>query len=168
MKVEDIRTLYDYNSWANHRTLDACAQLTNDQFTRNLGSSFGSVRDTLVHLCAAESRWLDRWHGRTPGAFPSATDFPDLEAVRNHWSNVGRNLLDYIASLTEDDIQRPYQFTVANQTGTIPLYQSLQHLANHGTYHRGQVTTLLRQLGSTAVATDMIWFYRERAARANA
>ncbi len=51
MNVEDFRFCTTYNSWANHRTLDACAALSEEQFTRDLGSSFRSVRDTLVHIC---------------------------------------------------------------------------------------------------------------------
>ncbi len=168
MNIDDIRQLYDYNSWANHRVLDACAALTNEQFTRALGSSFGSVRDTLIHLCGAEARWLDRWHNRTLGAFPPPADYADLDAVRRRWAEVERNLLDYVASLTQDDLQRLIQLKIGDRSGTMPLYQSLQHLANHGTYHRGQVTTLLRQLGAKPVDTDLIWFYLERAAKANA
>jgi uncharacterized damage-inducible protein DinB len=64
MDLNDVRRLYDYNTWANHRTLESCAALTDEQFTRNLGSSFPSVRDTLVHLFQVEWIWLERWHGR--------------------------------------------------------------------------------------------------------
>jgi uncharacterized damage-inducible protein DinB len=49
-----------------------------------------------------------------------------------------------------------------------PLWQSMQHLVNHGSYHRGQVTTLLRQLGSQPILTDLMHFYRERAVAAKA
>jgi len=56
MNAEDFRLLYDYNSWANHRTLATCSQLTEVQFTRDMGSSFRSVRDTLVHVMLVE--WL--------------------------------------------------------------------------------------------------------------
>jgi uncharacterized damage-inducible protein DinB len=44
-----------------------------------------------------------------------------------------------------------------------PLWQCLQHVANHSTYHRGQITTMLRQLGAKPAGTDLIGFYRERA-----
>ena len=51
MNVEDFRLLYEYNSWANHRTLDACSALTDEQFTRDLGSSFPlRPRHSLAHL----------------------------------------------------------------------------------------------------------------------
>jgi uncharacterized damage-inducible protein DinB len=169
MNVEDFRTLYDFNSWANHRTLDACAALTPEQFTRDLGSSFGSVRDTLVHICGAEWIWLERWHGRAPTGIPTPAGFPDFESVRRRWAEVECNLLDYVASLTQEDVQRVIQFKTLNGTPYAQqLGQCLQHVANHSTYHRGQITTLLRQLGAKPVATDLIGFYRMKAAQPGA
>jgi uncharacterized damage-inducible protein DinB len=165
MNAEDFRPLYDYNSWANRRTLDACAALSSEQFTRDMGSSFRSVRDTLVHLMLVEWLWLERWHGRSPTSFAPAADFPNVDSVRARWAEIARDLLDYIASLTQEEVQRVVQHkTTAGVPQAAPLWQMLQHLLNHGTYHRGQVTTLLRQLGAKANGTDLITFYRERAA----
>jgi uncharacterized damage-inducible protein DinB len=169
MNVEDFRLLYDFNAWANRRSLDACAGATPEQFTRDLGNSFRSLRDTLAHIYGAEWIWLERWHGRVPAALPSPADFPDFESVRRRLTDMDRELVDYIASLTADDVQRVVQFkSTAGVAYSQPLWQCLQHLANHSTYHRGQVTTLLRQLGAKPAATDMIAFYRERAAQAGA
>lgn len=165
MNIEDVRLLYDFNGWANHRTLDACAALAPEQLTRDLGSSFRSVRDTLAHIYGAEWIWMERWHGRVPAGLPSAADFPDLETLRRRFAEMDQNLVDYAASLTADDLQRV--MTVKTSAGTTfsqPLWQMLQHLANHGSYHRGQVATMLRQLGAKPVGTDLIGFYRERAA----
>ena len=106
MNAEDFRLLYDYNSWANHRTLDACAQLTEDLFTRDMGSSFRSVRDTLVHVMLVEWLWLERWHGRSPNSFAPASQFPNLGSVRARWTEIDRDLRDYIASLTPEEVQR--------------------------------------------------------------
>lgn len=169
MNLEDIRNLYDYNSWANHRILDACAALSGEQFTRDLGSSFRSVRDTLTHILGAEWVWLERWHGRLPSGLPPGSEFSDLEALRNRWAGIERDLHDYVASLTAEDLTRNIQVkTFAGQVFSQPHWQMLQHLVNHGTYHRGQVTTLLRQLGAKPVSTDLIGFYRERGASASA
>jgi uncharacterized damage-inducible protein DinB len=169
MNLADVRLLYDFNAWANNRTLDACAALAPDQFTRDLGSSFRSVRDTLAHIYGAEWVWMERWHGRTPAALPSAADFPDLETVRRRFAEIDRDLVDYVASLTADDLNRGVSYkTTAGAPQAQPLWQMLQHLANHGTYHRGQIATMLRQLGTKATGTDLIGFYRERAAQAGA
>src|ERR1700689_3822285 len=81
----------------------------------------------------------------------------------NAWAN-DRNMVDFPASLNADDLHRIVQYkTVAGTAQAQPLWQMLQHVANHSTYHRGQVTTLLRQLGAKATSTDLIAFYRERA-----
>jgi uncharacterized damage-inducible protein DinB len=164
MNVEDFHTLYNYNSWANRRVLEACAPLSAEQFTRNNGSSFPSVRDTLAHICGAEWIWLERWNGGTPTAIPAAADYPDFETLKRRWTEIEENLLAYIASLGPDDVNRVIQFkTLSGTPFSQPLGQCLQHVANHSTYHRGQVTTMLRQLGAKPAPTDLIFFYRERA-----
>jgi uncharacterized damage-inducible protein DinB len=169
MNVEDFRLLYDYNAWANHRAIEACGALTPEQFTRDLGSSFRSVRDTLAHTYGAQWLWLERWHGRSPAGLPSGAEFPDLETLRARFVEVDRNLVDYVASLTADDLHRVVPMkTTAGVAFAQPLWQMLQHVANHSTYHRGQVATLLRQLGAKPISTDLIFFYRERAAQAGA
>ena len=169
MNIDDVRLLYDFNAWANHRTIEACATLAPEQFTRDLASSFRSVRDTLAHIYGAEWIWLERWHGRTPSALRSAADFPDLESVRRRIVEIDRNLVDFAASLNADDLHRVVQFkTLAGAANAQPLWQMLQHVANHSTYHRGQVTTLLRQLGAKAISTDLLAFYRERATQTGA
>jgi len=169
MNLDDIRILFDYNSWANQRTLDSCAPLNQEQFTRDLSSSFRSLRDTLVHIVHAEWIWLERWHGRSPAAPPEGLNFPDLESVRRRFAEIDRGLVDYVASLTPADLQRVLHYkTMAGAPQAQPGWQMLQHLANHGTYHRGQAATMLRQLGAKAQSTDLINFYRERAAQASA
>jgi uncharacterized damage-inducible protein DinB len=169
MNVEDFRLLYDYNAWADHRALEACAALNEEQFTRDLGSSYRSVRDTLVHIMLVEWLWLERWHGRSPTSYAANAEFPNHESVRARWSEIERDLLDYVASLTSEEVQRVvHHKTTAGVLQAQPLWQMLQHLVNHGTYHRGQVATMLRQLGAKPIATDLIFFYRERAAQAKA
>jgi uncharacterized damage-inducible protein DinB len=169
MNVEDFRSLYDYNAWADHRTLDACAGLGPEQFTRDLGSSFRSVRDTLLHIMQVEWLWLERWHGRSPTSLAANGEYSSVESIRGRWLEIERDLLDYIASLTSEEVQRVVQHkTTAGVPQAAPLWQMLQHLVNHGTYHRGQVATMLRQLGAKPIGTDLIYFYRERAAQAKA
>jgi uncharacterized damage-inducible protein DinB len=169
MDVQDFHLLYEYNSWANRRTLDSCSGLNSEQFTRNLSSSFPSVRDTLAHIYGAEWLWLERWYGRVPNALPSAADFPDLSSIRSRWTDLETNLNAFISSLTSSELERIIKYK--NTQGVPfegPLWPMLQHVVNHSSYHRGQVATLLRQLGTKAVSTDLIAFHRERAARVSA
>ena len=165
MTKDDIQLLFQYNRWANNRVFESVSALSIEQFTRDLGSSFKSVRDTFAHLYGAQWIWLERWHGRVPSGFPAPADFPDLETTRRKFTEIDSNLVDYAASLNADDIQRVIEFkSMAGTHFAQPLWQMLQHVANHSTYHRGQIATMLRQLGSKATSTDLIAFYRERGA----
>ena len=165
MTHADLIFLFAYNRWANARTLSAAARLTPDQFTRDLGSSFASVRDTLVHIYGAEWIWLARWKGTSPTTAIVAADIPDVAALAARWRTVEEEQAAFIKDLTDADIERLIEY--ANLKGDRfinPLGPLMQHLVNHSTYHRGQVTTMLRQLGATPVSTDLVTFLRERSA----
>ena len=102
-----------------------------------------------------------------PASLPSADQFPDLASLRGRWTQFESDLLSYVGGLSAADLERSFDYrdTKGNPHSFV-LWQALQHLANHGTYHRGQVITLLRQLGAKPVSTDLIGFFRERAAQA--
>ena len=160
---ELLRALYEYNAWANGRTCESCSALSEEQFTKDLGSSFRSVRDTLAHILGAEWIWLERWQGRAPSSLPPASQFTSIAVLRARWADVGRDLVNFVSGLKAEDLPRPreYRSIIDGKTYSQPLWQTLQHLVNHGTYHRGQIATLLRQLGTKAVSTDLTIFYRE-------
>jgi len=164
MNLEDARNLQDYNSWANARTLNSVAALTPEQFARDLGSSFKSVRDTLVHVMGAEWVWLQRLQGKAPTGLPPAAEFPTLASVSDRWKDVAHAWQNYTDTLSPADLETVirYKNTQGIESAN-PVWQILQHKTNHSTYHRGQITTMLRQLGAEAVSTDLIRFYRERA-----
>ena len=123
------------------------------------------MRDTLVHIFGAEWLWLERWQGRMPTALPWAPNFPDYASVSTRWSEVDRDLLKFATDVTQDEADRSFEVrTTSGGLYTQPLWQMMQHLINHGTYHRGQVATMLRQLDVKPPATDSILFYRERLA----
>jgi uncharacterized damage-inducible protein DinB len=163
MRPEDIRLLYEYNSWANNRILDACTPLSPEGFARGLGSSFSSVRDTLVHIMGVEWLWLERWNGRMPTELLASEKFPDLASIRQRGAEIGSNVLGFTARIEAQDLGRVHNIrTTKGEPYSHPLWQMMQHLVNHGTYHRGQVTTMLRQLRAKPLATDLIAFYRQR------
>jgi len=168
MTPEQLCQLFEYNHWANQRTLDTCAGLSEEHFKRELGSSFSSVRDTLAHICGAEWIWHERLLGRSNGVRPTASMFPDLPSLRARLDEIDNQLVLYVSRSTPADLERSLEYkNLAGKDFSSPIWQILQHLANHGTYHRGQVVTMLRQLGGTAVSTDLIGFYRERASAAH-
>jgi uncharacterized damage-inducible protein DinB len=159
MNLERIRELYDFNAWANHRAADSCSALNTEQFTRPLGSSFSSVRDTLAHILGAEWIWLERWRGHSPKTLLPAADFPDLASVRTRWREVELQQMDFVRGLAEHELERECAYiNLQGKPFAYPLRACLQHVVNHGSYHRGQVATMLRQLGAQPKPTDFLWF----------
>lgn len=165
MNRQDILRLYDYNAWANTRILGAVEPLTPEAFLRDLKNSFPSVRDTLAHILGAEWIWLRRWHGESPVKLLSATDFPSLAALKDRFAAIEAERRAFLEGLTEARLTQPFHYRdTRGNAYTLPLVHSLQHVVNHGTYHRGQITTMLRQLGAQPVSTDMSRFFLDQAA----
>jgi uncharacterized damage-inducible protein DinB len=168
MNLEQLRTLVDYHYWARDRLLDAVERLSSEQFTKDLGNSFPSIRDTVVHLYAADWIWCTRWEGESPQSMPAPAGFPDVAAVRRAWTEHEPRVRAVLERLGEKGIGRTIEYrTTDGRPQSQIFWQMLQHVVNHGSYHRGQVTTMLRQLGQNPPkSVDMITFYRERAAAA--
>src|SRR5687767_4198641 len=129
--------------------IEAVEALTPEQYAKDLGSSFKSVRDTVVHTYGAEWIWYERWIGRSPNALPDIAAFPDVATLRPAWKTQERNvrlLVDSLAS--SDELDRAFKYRLLDGQEMESLFsQMLQHVVNHATFHRGQVTTMLRQLG---------------------
>lgn len=162
MTKSDIELLFEYDRWANNRVFQAALKLSAEQFTRDLGGSFRSVRDTLAHIVGGEWIWLAYWNDppSTPGllealvsrrnALFSASAAPDIAAVQKKWAEVEKEQLEFVKRLTDEALLKSVPF----RTTDVPLMHLMQHMANHSTYHRGQVALMMRQLGAEPIATD--------------
>jgi uncharacterized damage-inducible protein DinB len=165
MTFETLQVLVDYHYWARDRMFEAVEGLPESDLKRPLGNSFSSVFDTIAHLCSADWIWRSRWEGVSPAALPLAQTYVDLVGVRTAWDEEERRIRGILARLGPDGIASPIEYVGPNgRLQAQPFWQMLQHLVNHGSYHRGQVTTMLRQMNVPAPkAMDLIAFYRERA-----
>ena len=164
MDANDIKVMLDYDRWARERMLDAVAPLSAEQYTRAMGNSFGSVRDTVVHIYSADWIWTERYvHGVSHPDFPGPESFPDVAAIRAAWSDLDTQVGGFTVTLDEASVNRMVHYT--NMKGlpfSSPVWQIIHHATNHATYHRGQVTTMLRQLGAAPPESmDLIAYYRE-------
>ena len=154
--------MLDYHYWARDRLLAALEALTPEQYNRDLGNSFRSIRDTVTHIYAAEWAWFSRWQGESPTALVPTDRFPDLAALRSEWSAHEALMRAFVDGLDEAGAARVIQYKLlSGQAGASPLWQMVQHVVNHASYHRGQITTMLRQIGvPPPKPTDMIAYYR--------
>jgi uncharacterized damage-inducible protein DinB len=169
MNKDDIQLLYEYDRWANNRVFQAVSALSKEQFTRDLGGSFRSVRDTVVHIIAGEWGWLAYWKEWSPSAafltdlrkrrealfHPDA--FPDVAAVQRKWAEVEKEQAEFVNGVTDESLREMLPFRTTHAS----LAHLMQHLANHSTYHRGQIALMMRQIGAEPVATDFHVFLLE-------
>lgn len=163
MTFDELNTLFDYHYWARDRVLPAAEVLTPEQFTQNMANSFSSVRDTLAHIVAADIVWLARWRGTSPTALLPCDRHATVADVRAEWTQTEVEVRAFLRELGPAGITRSLEYRLMNgQPFTSIYWQMMQHVVNHATYHRGQVTTMLRQLGAPPPKSmDLITFYRE-------
>ncbi len=164
MNHRHLSELLDYHYWAQERVFDAVEALTPEQFTRDLGNSFPSVRDTLVHIHFAECAWYARWQYEPVPTPPSSDAFPDLASIRHGSKQHEVKMRVLLERLGQDGVNQSMTYTsrIDGKEHSSLFWHMFQHLMNHGTYHRGQVTMMLRQLGAKPAGTDLILFYWER------
>ena len=172
MTKGDIRLLYEYDRWANRKVFEAAADLTNEQFTLDLGGGVPSLRDTLLHIIAGEWIWLQYWKAESLNMkFVAELEqrrnslfrpelFETASAVWEKWIEVEREQIEFVEATSDESLHR----MLPHRTISVPLVQLMQHVANHSTYHRGQVALTMRQLNAKPVATDFHVFLIERTA----
>jgi uncharacterized damage-inducible protein DinB len=170
MTRTDIELLFEYDRWANARVFDAVATLSDEQYARNLGGGHPSLRDTLVHFIGGEWIWLEYWRQglateeqvkalvEQRNALFAAARSGNVAAARERWDETEKMQIAFIAGLAEEALHARIAFRGAD----IELAQFMLHLPIHSTYHRGQISLMLRQLGATPLATDFHVFLLER------
>lgn len=158
-----------YNAWANLRIYEAASQLTKEEFERDAGVFFKSMRGTLNHILVADRIWLKRFTGE--GDAPAALDtilYIDFAKLRTAREIEDKRLVDWIDSLSEKAMAGRFVYMTVRDMRTISqrLAPALSHLFNHQTHHRGQAHAILTVLGKEAPSLDLVYFQRTEEGRA--
>lgn len=165
MTVEGITTLFDYGYWANAGLRDVVSRLTTEQFTAHVAGSYGSIRNTMVHMLSAEWGWLERCGGAGRGPALNAQDYPAAAALFDRWHYVEAHVREFLSTLHDEDLARRVEFAIGSGARqSMALGQLLHHAAIHGVHHRGQVALLLRALGHVPGNFDLLIYYAQRSA----
>src|SRR6266700_1885408 len=148
MNVPEVQELYDFNAWAHRRIFAALAGLPADEYLRDLKSSHGGIHGTLCHIVWAEQLWLNRWLGKPNPAVAQGKDLATLAAAEQRWEQVEGERAAFLGVLSAPRLDD----TVAVKPSAGGEYvhtfrQMVRHSADNSSYHRGQIVTLLRQLG---------------------
>ncbi len=134
---------FTYNLWANLRLLDACAHLSDAQLDATTRGTFGSVRETLMHIFSSEEGYARHWH--FTGASPTPrlkefTTFPGFDELRRRAERSGKEL---IAVAEQGELNQILYLDEG--TYEAPVIVVLIQAINHGIDHRSQIATLLSQ-----------------------
>jgi uncharacterized damage-inducible protein DinB len=153
-----------YNSWANKLLLSAVEALPDEQQRTEIRSSFPSLFKTVLHMLDAESIWWQRIRLQEKIERPSETFTGNFSELRNLLLQQNGRWQEWVGSVNEHGLQHEFiYFNSKKERFKQPVHQMLLHLFNHGTYHRGQLVTLLRQLGVEKIpSTDFIEWSRKK------
>ena len=156
--------LAEYTVWANNTVCDWLGKISDEQWKQFVESSFPSIYETVLHVAASDKVWVQRLN--------KATQFDNLTETFNGsnneliqvWKNGTQDFKQFIEDLPEEKLDEKLAFK--NMKGiphNQPYWQLFAHIVNHSTYHRGQLVTMLRQVGYTDLgSTDMTTYFRTK------
>lgn len=149
-----------YNIWANNRLINNLREHNDQLLTKELVGSFPTIRATILHIWFAETGWLSRlnengWDAKKVTQFVGAN-----QQLFEEWKNTSEEFSNFISKA---DLEKAIQFEHKGAHFSIPTREIIQTVFNHGSYHRGQIVTMMRQLGFNKIAqTDYIEWVREK------
>ncbi|HVX51231.1 MAG TPA: DinB family protein [Chitinophagaceae bacterium] len=161
--MENISFLIDSHIWAHNKVLQQLQEITPEEWNKAFGGSFPSLHEVFKHMVSADYRWLQRWKGVSLAPIPDTFLFDNYTQLNATWQPILADLKATAADYLSTAADKPLTFTTASGACfTMPFWQTLYQVVNHGTYHRGQVTNMLRQLGKQPVGTDIFLFFAEK------
>ena len=159
--MNDLLALLDYTAWATSRILAALNPLTPEECSRDLHSSHGGINGTLAHLYGADVIWTARLCSRSAITFSDLPELPVLDVLEVQWAALQTGRRAFVSGMNAEQTVAYANLRGESQSSTVG--ETVRHVVNHGAYHRGQLVTMLRQLGYAALNTDLITFYRMQA-----
>ena len=160
-KLELIRHLYAYNEWANVHLLDVAGELDEKQLGGAQGASFESILGNMAHLAAAQINWLERWQGgvNKRSTVEMGESMKSLADLRDVFAGSHADLLGYVRGLAEVDVEGELAYRDSRGAEAVrPLWQLMTHVANHGTFHRGEGAMALTALGHSPGDLDFLYW----------
>jgi len=164
MTKQYFQELAEFNLWANTIVCNWLEQISDEQWKKEIISSFNSIQQTVLHVISAENAWLQRFR-KEPFDWLQSTYKGTKEEHISLWKKTSAGLKAFIGTFDEKDLNTNLDFKRLNgEAFSMPYYQLFAHVVNHGTYHRGQLVTMLRQAGFTNIgSTDLLGVYRKGA-----
>ncbi len=155
MTIPEMLDLYEYNRWAHERILQSAQEVGAESYNRAVGGSFPSIRATVEHLLAVEVVWLSRWEGHSLGEPPEYSGCLEASSLRTIWHSFWRRQFAFVNDLAPEDLSELVAIRTRNGIEAVqPLRDTMVHVVNHATYHRGQAASQIRLVGGKPLGTD--------------
>ncbi len=163
---DDLPSLYSFNEWANARVLETLSVLPGEDYAKDQGGGWPSLRAVFVHLAGATDAWAVRFSGRDATRLPAVDELPGLEDAARVLLAAQEKHRALLATYTQERLQGPFVWkNLKGEERTVPFWVAVRHVVNHQTYHRGQISSMVRRLGHAPRSTDMVVWGIEQAAR---
>jgi uncharacterized damage-inducible protein DinB len=149
----------NYNIWANTALIQDFSQHPKELLTQELVGSFPTIRATMLHIWLAETGWLSRLHGNGWEASKVLSFNDSTQDFFEQWRDTSKHFKSFAETC---DLEKEVSFDHEGDTFSIPNREIIQTVFNHGSFHRGQIVMMMRQLGITDISqTDYIEWVRE-------
>ncbi|RDI38020.1 DinB family protein [Falsibacillus pallidus] len=155
-----VLKMYDYHLWANEVILNRLKELPQDIFHMEVKSGFSSVAKTMAHIYLTDLAWLEIISGKSMSDAMALThqlneqlETKNIEEMEAGFYDLSKRYKDFLSS------QQDYEavFEVDNPYAGLletTVSETILHVVTHGSYHRGNIATMLRQIGHTSVMQD--------------
>jgi len=169
MTPQAIRLFFDYTYWAFERVWERVYQLTDKQFTQDVGYAHSSIRNQVIHLISSHNRWIQRMQEIEVQPHLAFEDFPTRAAVEERWDQAKVEFLDYVYALDQTQLNEPVSYKIAGRgiDAENQRWELLLHIANHATDHRSQILSMLAIHFSLETPEQDLLFYLLETANSN-
>lgn len=161
---ELLTQLATYNIWANQKIMETILSLPDEKQIAEVPSSFNSLYKTVLHMWDAESAWWQRMKLHERIIIPSENFNGTIRDIINGLAQQNQQWQDWVSNASDNALDHVFQYQNSKKEQfKQPIFQMLMHVFNHGTYHRGQLINMLRQLGVEKVPqTDFVVWSRKK------
>jgi uncharacterized damage-inducible protein DinB len=155
--------LADYVKWADLRQLESTKPLSDEEYFKDRGWSFGNIHKIQLHELSAQSVWLDRFVGNTPIWLFDDPRMTKRDAIEPEWQAIHDRLGTFLASQSPATLAADIAYSnLRGDPFSVPLWKLLVHVCNHSTHHRGQLNSMIKLAGGKPVSADYAMYVMQK------
>jgi uncharacterized damage-inducible protein DinB len=159
ISTELLAQHFEYSLWASLKVLELVERLPVEGIEKDRGNSFGGILGTLTHIFQADRIWWKRFTAQPYRGLAEEGETLDLAALKAQWPAVMGSFVEWIRSQDAEQLEQRLEWrNLKGEEKNEVKYKLLLHVVNHGTYHRGQVITMIKQAGGDVVSTDLLFY----------